>query len=418
MEVQMVLQRSYRDIVEMFGEDIQHLDSNLYRVRFSIIKAANAGLISENGRLFYGNPRWIRNPEGHLVARGIKGNGLQHKIESKKMDELRESIARNGLENPLRLRITENDEPALEIIGGERRWRSISYLCDNEEIVIDPETGNEVPAKEQFEWVHVRINDMDDDTALEMAFRPNETGETIGEGASVEVVEKLRACNYDDDRILKITGKSISWLYDTDQILDLDEKSFAAFKNEEINRAMALRLRGVEDINLRLKKLEAVQFKALEKFVARKKLLEESIEMSETVVQIGFAEQRIAEMDGDEESANEIGDDIQDAKSVVDNLKQELYDHEQQGPKAKTSDDDEDKPFTTAKIHKGIYIPVVEIVKSNGVDEDGNALEINLDDAKLVKKVLEIILNGKKEMKGSKNPYPILKLLMKHHQDQ
>jgi len=417
----MVSQQSqHRDIVEMFSEDsVQHLDSNLYRVRFSDINPANAGLMSEQGQILYGNPRWTRSPDGNLIARGIKGNGLQHKIESKKMEELRESIARDGLENPLRLRITQIDgDPALEIVGGERRWRSISYLIEHDETVIDPETGEEVPAEEQFKWVHARINEMDDDAALELAFRPNETGETIGDGASVEVVEKLRSCNYDDDRILKITGKSTSWLYDSDKILGLDDTSLASFKNDEINRAMALRLCDVDDVDLRHRKLEAVKEKALVKFIARKEALQGAIEEGETAVEIGLAEKRMAEIDGDKEAADEIDNEIQDLQEDVVELQQELEELDEQGPRAGTSDDDEDKPFTPAKIKKGIYIPVVEIVKNDGMDEEGNELEIDLDDAKLVKKVLEVILKGKKERKGSKNPYPILKVLTKHYQNK
>jgi len=418
-------------LVEVYGEDnVQHLDSNLYRVRFSTIKLANAGLIAENGKIVYGNPRWTKGPKGKLVARGIWGaSGELQKVEIKKMEELRASIQQEGLENPLRVRPVEIDGKNLfEVINGERRHRSIADLRKNKLNVVDPFTREERPATEVYEWVHCRINLMDDETALQLSLRPNDTGEAIGDVASLEVVRTLRNCEKSDDEILQLTGKSVTWLKEADDLLALDDETFRALQNQEINRRVALKLAEIEDLELRKERLDGVRQKALEKWIAKKEKLQGAIEEKETALEIAKAEEVVADHDGDECGLEEIQEEIEELQETLEQQEQELEDLEDEGPTGKGTDYHEvsgdGKPLTPSKIEKQWYVPVMRIIDCEDCeneDEDHDhlsiQLEIDIEDVRLTRKILEAIINGRREGDTNK-PYPIDRILQEHFADK
>ena len=130
--------KSIAKICESFGDEVQHLYGNLFRVKRDRIKLAKSGLSVEDGELVYGNPRWFVNSDGKPEAKGI---------EKAKMDELRNSIQEEGLENPIRLRVSKNH---LEVVNGERRVRCLELLCKNDSLCIDPASGDHKPASEAF----------------------------------------------------------------------------------------------------------------------------------------------------------------------------------------------------------------------------------------------------------------------------
>ncbi|NBT57219.1 hypothetical protein EBT16_00385, partial [bacterium] len=108
-------------ISSIFGEDVQHLHGNLFRVKRGRIQLSKPGISCEDGQLVYGNPRWHTNKKGEQEARGMDKVG---------MEELRNSIQDEGLENPIRLRVIEGKKPFLQVINGERRFRCLEELCE------------------------------------------------------------------------------------------------------------------------------------------------------------------------------------------------------------------------------------------------------------------------------------------------
>ena len=243
--------KSIAKISEIFGEDVEHLHGNLFRVKREKVKLAKPGLKVENGKLVYGNPRWFINKDGEPEAKGI---------EKSKMEELRNSIQDEGLENPIRLRVKDHPKgDFLEVVNGERRFRCLGELCEKNVPCYEPTGGSQKPASEVYEWIDCRIEFMNDEMALRCALKPNETSEVIGDLASLNVVKTLRDSGFDDQSILNSTGKSVSWLRETEKIISLDEKCLEHFESEKINRKVALRLALIEDANARLEFLERIK---------------------------------------------------------------------------------------------------------------------------------------------------------------
>jgi hypothetical protein len=213
--------RNISQILSIFADDVRHLHGNLFQVKRNRIELAQPGLKNENGKLVYGNPRWFTNKDGRPEAKGIN--------EKSKMEELRNSIQDEGLENPIRLRVIEGKKNFLEVVNGERRFRSVEDLCKKNVLCFDPATNDQKNAEEVFEWIDARIDFMDDKMAIRIALKPNETSEVIGDLANLNVVRVLRQSGYDDQEILSATGKSISWLRETEKIIGLDEVCYEHF---------------------------------------------------------------------------------------------------------------------------------------------------------------------------------------------
>jgi hypothetical protein len=407
--------KTLENFAELFPGDVEHLHGNLYRVRRNIIQMAANGLEVDDGRIKFGNPRWTKDKNGKLIARALSGTNA----DMAKMDELRQSIVEEGLENPLRLRVTDGDDgPILELVNGERRYRSIDLACGEDILCFDPSTEVEAPASQVYEWVDCRINRMDDKTAVRNSLRPNETGEGIGEGASVAVVKTLRFAGYEDDEIKQMTGKSTTWLRETDELLTLDEATFAALNNEEINRKVALNLARIRDVHSRLNRLEDVRQNLLARVEKKRQMIDESVEEDDAEIEIAGAVRRIAEMDGNQEVAAKAEKKVIEAKKRKKKKVEEGKSLDNAFATSKdwdaTAPNSESKPWTINKIEKHWYTPLLAIIRRKGKDEEGNDLGIDLIDAKLVWRVLEAILEGKKEADG-RTPLAIWRILREHN---
>ena len=127
-------------------------------------------------------------------------------------------------------------------MDGERRIRSVLKLINEKAEVYDPVNQKYVPAIEKYSKIIVRIEEMDEKTAISRAFCSNDRSVAIGEAATVMMVKKLRICNVSDEEICKITGLSMSWLRETEKLISLDDVTFMALSSEKINRTLALKL--------------------------------------------------------------------------------------------------------------------------------------------------------------------------------
>lgn len=390
------------DVADVFGEDVQHLHGNLYRVRRSRIRLARAGVAVEDGRLIYGNPRWYPNKDGSAEARGL---------ESSKMDELRTSIQNSGLDNPLRLRPVEGEGSYLEVVNGERRFRCIEELCDSDLRCHDSSTGGRAPASVVYEWVDCRIECLDDRDALGIALKTNETSEVIGDLASIQVVKILREAGYDDQDILVATGKSVSWLRETDRIIGLDDVCLGHFESEQITRKAALQLALIEDAEERISILEQVVDMAQRRHASRMSKLNRDLKRAEANEEIAEAASKVAMELGDEDQASELEGTLRKASKKASKAREEHGKASSRGAKADARDvkhaskPNDPPPEPKTSIDSDYLERIEAIIDSEGYDDEGDSYGINLEVLVAVCGVVRGIVEGDRE---------ILEVLMAH----
>lgn len=376
-------------ISSIFGDDVQNLHGNLFRVKRSRIRLSKQGIASENGKLVYGNPRWHINRMGEQAAKGM---------DKAHMDELRNSIQDEGLENPIRLRVVEDGKKSfLEVINGERRFRCVEQLCERNVPCFDSSEEAEKPASEIYEWIDCRIDFMDDKTALRIALKPNATSEIIGEAANIHVVKTLRDSGFDDQEILKLTGKSISWLRETEKIIGLDSTCLEHFEQDKINRTVALHLALVENADERLELLEKIKESAQMRHSQKIKKVEEKKAKAEEEIECEEAAASLAEKYGDEEAAEAHSSKSEKAKKRAKAMEGECKSLASKPAKATSKDLDSSAPLSHKKI-KSLYVDLISsIIEGEGFDEDGNSYGLNLELLAAVGGVLSAVMEGKKD---------------------
>lgn len=376
-------------ISSIFGDDIHHLHGNLFRVKRSRIQLSKPGIRCEDGRLIYGNPRWHTNNQGEQEAKGMDKAG---------MEELRNSIQDEGLENPIRLRVVEDGKKSfLQVINGERRFRCIDELCDRNVPCFDSSLDEDRPASEIYEWVDCRVDFMDDRTALRVALKPNSTSEVIGDAASIHVVKVLKDSGFDDQEILKSTGKSITWLRETEKIISLDEVCLQNLEQDKINRTVALHLALVENVDERLEMLEKIKESAEIRHSEKMRKIEEKKAKTEQEIECEDAAAQLAKKYGDDESAEMHSKKSDKARKKAKAIEGEHKKASSNPSKATSKDLNVTSPLSHNKI-QSLYIDLIAaIIEGEGFDEDGNSYGLNLELLAPIAEILRAIMDGNKE---------------------
>jgi len=360
----------------------KHLHGNLYKIRFDKIRTAPDGIYDEDGTFKFGNPRFIQTSDGKIEAKGL---------DKPRMEELRDSISTEGLENPLRLRLLEeNGEVYFQVVNGERRYRSLSKLIKDD---ADCYVFNNAPqpASKVFEWVDCRVDILSDEEALKYALRPQETGESIGEAAKIFVVKMLRNLNKTDQEIINFTGKSVTWLRETDKLLTLDENTFKSLEREEINRRVALSLSEIEDVSSRLEKLSILKDSASKRIENKKQQLRQELQRHEDDVEIVEATSMLGSYDDESFDSSVDEEKIEKKKQKILDTQNELEKLSQVTPTVNAKDlqsiEETALPISLSKIKKYWY-------KSLN-DEDYECPEdIRVEDMQLVKNIIDAIIEG------------------------
>jgi len=370
-----------------------HLHGNLYRVPVGEIKFAD-GEDTNSGILEFSNPR-------HVLGGNSKG------FSKEEMAELREAIRTEGLKDPILLRTvpsSDGEGTTLQVVDGERRTRSLQKLVSDNVQCFDPSEEEWKPAKEMYEFVDVRINNMSDQMAFKYAFSGNERAIGIGDGATAALIRSFRNADWTDEQIMEVTGKSATWLRDTDVLIDLDDKTFEALSDNTINRTAALHLAKMEDVEERLGLLEKAKNFAADRLKEVKKKIIKEIESTESKLEMAKAEKVEAEFKNDEDGQLAASKKEETLKIKSSSKRKEKEKIEESNPKvtakdivqAKKSDSggSERIALTRAKIEKNWFQPIVAIIKADGCDEEGEPIEIDLEDARLVKILCEQIEKG------------------------
>jgi hypothetical protein len=266
-------------------EKVIHLHGILFRVKHDLIQFA----IGEDGDTF-------KNPRRIMVKGRLTGQGL----DKETMDELREAIRTEGLQHPLTLCGESNlGNKRLTLLNGERRKLCIDKLISDKAECFDPASKTWKPAAELYEFIPCNILiDIDEKEKYKVAFSSNERAIEIGEGATVTLIRSWRQAGWQDSDIQKATTKSITWLRDTESLLNLDDHTFDALVMGEINRTVALELAKIADKKERIRRLEKSREHAALRLESIQKNIQNEVAEAEEVAEISDAQIRHAELTG------------------------------------------------------------------------------------------------------------------------
>ena len=119
-----------------------------------------------------------------------------------KLDELSESIRKNGVIQPIAVRISKNDSEKYEIIAGERRWMAAQRAGLHE--------------------IPIVVLNLDDNEALEVSIVENIQRENLNIIEEAKGYKRLNTeFGYDQDKIAKFMSKSRSHISNTMRLLGL-----------------------------------------------------------------------------------------------------------------------------------------------------------------------------------------------------
>ena len=144
----------------------------------------------------------INNPYLLVSIGNIVRNKFQPRnyFDEKKIEELSQSIKKNGIIQPIAVRLDEKGE--YEIIAGERRWLAAQ--------------------KAGLHEVPVVVHKLDDTQSLELAIIENIQREDLNSVEEAKGYDRLmKEFNYDHEKLSEFMGKSRSHISNTLRLLTL-----------------------------------------------------------------------------------------------------------------------------------------------------------------------------------------------------
>lgn len=232
-------------------EGVKHLHGALYLVKFDLLKLSDPDpekAVEESKEYEFRNPRTLTE------------KGQQALFDKRKSQQMRESIKEKTLLNPFICRWQNKDNKLdVQMVGGERRHRAVSWLKSKKELVKDPDSVrlNEnleaeydyKSADKVYDSVVCQIYAVNTDIdALSLAYTENDCRINQGDGADVAMVIELRRCSASDEKIMATMSKDEKWLRDTDTIISgLNEAILNDLLEDRIERDAALELVSVKE---------------------------------------------------------------------------------------------------------------------------------------------------------------------------
>lgn len=382
---------------------VEHLHDKVYRVTLESIQLADGGFNKDSKELEF------RNLRHALVDHQILGRGLSKEAAA----DLRERIRTEGLLHPPLLRWHNG---SVQIVCGERRIRSMLKLLHDNVKCYDRSKGEYVPAKDLYTTIDCEVHELNDRDAYRISFSETESVKLFGDGAKIASISYFRSCGLDDKEIITITGYGPEWLHQAEKLSGLGKICFNALCNDEMNLQVALKLMETSDEAKRDELWKQWKENAEKRFFDKQKALESAVKKADAkVADLKELEDSI-KAEGVSPKAKEKAlsettkkrAKIKKAKVVAE---AKVKTHATKKPKATPKDAPKDenadpKPLTGAKMEKHWYLPVVAIVKADGYDSEGNKLELDVWDARLVKLLYEQFRKGQTD---------ILKILVSHN---
>lgn len=236
----------------MSQPEIKHLHGALYLVPFELIELPEPEM-GKDGYEFH-NPR------------AITDKGQSELTDAESSESLRNDIVNKTLMTPLICRFGKKGK--IQLVGGERRYRALSYLMQKQVMVRDPQNIiNNKDGSSEYGWraanhvyesVPCQVYKADDDLeALAFSYSENENRQNFNSGHDVAMMLELRRKKVGDDRILTILQKTKAWMRDTDELVkSLDPKTLGDLIEGRIDRVAAQKLSMIDDLSERKRILE------------------------------------------------------------------------------------------------------------------------------------------------------------------
>ena len=149
-------------------------------------------------------------------------------FDDNKITELSESIKRNGLIQPITVRIGKNNDSKYEIVAGERRWLAAQ--------------------KAGLHEVPIVLLDLSDNESLEVAIVENIQREDLNSIEEARGYQRLASeFKYDQDKIAKMMSKSRSHVSNTIRLLSLPDDIISMLEEGLITAGQARPLIGLNN---------------------------------------------------------------------------------------------------------------------------------------------------------------------------
>jgi ParB family transcriptional regulator, chromosome partitioning protein len=149
----------------------------------------------------------------------------QH-FDEQKLDELAQSIKKNGIIQPIAVRTDVNNSERYEIVAGERRWLAAQ--------------------KAGLQEVPIVVLELDDNEALEVAIVENIQRDDLNSIEEAKAYKRLSdEFHYDHEKIAKFMGKSRSHVSNTLRLLSLPKDVIAMIEEGNLTAGQARPLIGL-----------------------------------------------------------------------------------------------------------------------------------------------------------------------------
>lgn len=287
--------------VEPLGED------DIYSVPFEQLSLAEVIPDEEYTKLsecVFCNPRY-GNKKEKTDAKGFA---------KEEMNALYTDIKEDGLLiTPVCRWIQKDGVVGIQIIEGERRRTVIGQMIAKNDMVFSRKNQCKLPASEVHKRVSCRIVSGSALYALKVAFMLEDRKSSWSEEAKATLVKRLRQFGQTDKEILTLTRKSDQWLREEDKIGQLDDLTVEYYDNTAINRASALKLFNIKELDRRHRYLHKLYDIAVNEFEERVQQQEAAIEKAEDRVEILEAELDLAVDKNDEAKVEEVKQKLEEA---------------------------------------------------------------------------------------------------------
>jgi len=174
----------------------------------------------------------VFNNQNKVLIGDLNRNRFQPRLnfDETKLEELSQSIKKNGIIQPIAVRTDRNNNERYEIVAGERRWLAAQ--------------------KAGLHEVPIIVLDLDDNEALEVAIVENIQRDDLSIIEEAKGYKRLSdEFGYDHEKIAKFMSKSRSHVSNTLRLLNLPESIIGMIEEGNLTAGQARPLIGLINAN-------------------------------------------------------------------------------------------------------------------------------------------------------------------------
>jgi len=297
-----------RKMEEKFLQEnnIEKINGNLFLVPFNLIDRETFNPSDDEDFIFL-NPR--------IICETYDTNPIGLDIED--MEYLKESLKQKGLLTPLIARFKENK---ICLINGHRRYLAIEKLINDNELCYDNNKNIKSKASEIYSSVLVKIfigaSEID---SYILAFEEDKTKVKFGLGVEYKFVDFCLQKNVPDEKIIKMTGNTSSWLDGVKQLFEklngdcpIDNEILDAIYTNKMSIGAAKSLADIEDPQERKLEYHKAFSRAEEEANTKKGKLEKQLKNINKKIDSAKAKSIICGTAGDEQGKKSADDILND----------------------------------------------------------------------------------------------------------